>query len=57
MSDLGITEELEDGPVLTTLQGGLLLTNTLRDPAPLETALNTMIDHIESFTTAKPRRS
>jgi hypothetical protein len=57
MSDLGITEELEDGPVLTTLQGGLLLTNTLRDPAPLETAVNTMIDHIESFTTAKPRRS
>jgi TetR/AcrR family transcriptional regulator, transcriptional repressor for nem operon len=43
--------------LLTTLQGGLLLTKTLRDPEPLETALNTMIDHIESFTTAQPRRS
>jgi AcrR family transcriptional regulator len=43
--------------LLTALQGGLLLTKTLRDPEPLETALNTMIDHIESFTTAIPRRS
>jgi TetR/AcrR family transcriptional repressor of nem operon len=43
--------------LLTALQGGLLLTKTLRDAEPLEIALNTMIDHIESFTTAKPRRS
>ena len=43
--------------LLTTLQGGLLLTKTLRDPEPLETALSTMIDHIESLTIAKPRRS
>ena len=41
--------------LLTTLQGGLLLTKTLRDPEPLETALTTMIDHIESFTIAEPR--
>jgi hypothetical protein len=37
--------------LLTTLQGGLLLTKTLRDPEPLETALSTVIDHIQSFTT------
>ena len=42
--------------LLTTLQGGLLLTKTMRDPEPLETALNTVIDHIESLTTAEPRR-
>ncbi len=36
--------------LLTALQGGLLLTKTLRDAEPLETALTTMIDHIESFT-------
>src|ERR1700729_1685794 len=35
--------------LLTTLQGGLLLTKTLRDNEPLETALHIMIDHIESF--------
>jgi TetR/AcrR family transcriptional repressor of nem operon len=43
--------------LLTTLQGGLLLTKTLRDGEPLETALNTMIDHIESLTSAGTRRS
>ncbi|CAN5391326.1 TetR/AcrR family transcriptional regulator [soil metagenome] len=37
--------------LLTTLQGGLLLTKTLRDGGPLETALHTMIDHIASFAT------
>jgi TetR/AcrR family transcriptional repressor of nem operon len=37
--------------LLTTLQGGLLLTKTLRDGAPLQTALNTVIDHIASFAT------
>jgi TetR/AcrR family transcriptional regulator, transcriptional repressor for nem operon len=35
--------------LLTTLQGGLLLAKTLRDGAPLETALEAMIDHIASF--------
>ena len=43
--------------LLTALQGGLLLSKTLRDGEPLETALNTMIDHIESFTAAGTRRS
>jgi TetR/AcrR family transcriptional repressor of nem operon len=37
--------------LLTALQGGLLLTKTLRDGEPLETALNTVIDHIASFAT------
>ena len=35
--------------LLTTLQGGLLLAKALRDGRPLETALNTMIDHIATF--------
>jgi len=38
--------------LLTTLQGGLLLTKTLRDGEPLQTALNAVIDHIESFAAA-----
>ncbi|KAA0079481.1 TetR/AcrR family transcriptional regulator [Mycolicibacterium sp. P9-64] len=38
--------------LLTALQGGLLLCKTLRNGEPLETGLNTMIDHIESFTVA-----
>jgi TetR/AcrR family transcriptional repressor of nem operon len=36
--------------LLSSLQGGLLLTKTLRDSGPLETALDAMIDHIGSFT-------
>jgi TetR/AcrR family transcriptional regulator, transcriptional repressor for nem operon len=54
MKDRG--ELVEDADVdklatalLTTLQGGLLLTKTLRDGEPLQTALETVIDHIESF--------
>ena len=35
--------------LLTTLQGGLLLTKTLRDGEPLETSLTTVIDYIASF--------
>jgi TetR/AcrR family transcriptional repressor of nem operon len=35
--------------LLTTLQGGLLLSKTLRDGGPLEQALNTVIDHIATF--------
>ena len=42
--------------LLTSLQGGLLLAKTLRDGEPLDTALQTMIDHIESFTTATTSR-
>jgi TetR/AcrR family transcriptional repressor of nem operon len=36
--------------LLTTLQGGLLLAKALRDGRPLDTALNTVIDHIATFT-------
>jgi TetR/AcrR family transcriptional repressor of nem operon len=43
--------------LLSALQGGLLLSKTLRDGEPLETALHTMIDHIESFTAARTQRS
>jgi AcrR family transcriptional regulator len=35
---------------LAALQGGLLLTKTRRDTAPLEAALDAMIDHIASLT-------
>jgi hypothetical protein len=35
--------------LLTTLQGGLLLSKTLRDDGPPEQALNTVIDHIATF--------
>lgn len=35
--------------LLTALQGGLLMAKTLRHGEPLETALNTMIEHIQSF--------
>jgi TetR/AcrR family transcriptional regulator, transcriptional repressor for nem operon len=35
--------------LLVTLQGGLLLAKTLHDGGPLETALNTVIDHLASF--------
>ncbi|MGH3640801.1 MAG: hypothetical protein ACREJT_16245 [Myxococcota bacterium] len=43
--------------LLTAQQGGLLLSKTLRDGEPLETALNAMIDHIESFTAAGTQQS
>ncbi|WP_329240699.1 TetR/AcrR family transcriptional regulator [Streptomyces sp. NBC_01478] len=35
--------------LLTTLQGGLLLTQIRRDTAALEAGLDTMLDHVESF--------
>jgi hypothetical protein len=35
--------------VLAALQGGLLLTQTRRETAPLEVALDNMIDRIRSF--------
>lgn len=37
--------------VLAAVQGGLLLTQVQRDTAPLEAALDAMLDHIESLTT------
>ena len=38
--------------LLTALQGGLLLAKAVRDPEPLQNALNTTIDHIASFATS-----
>lgn len=35
--------------LLTTLQGGLLLAKSLHSSEPLETALNTVIDHVAGF--------
>jgi len=35
--------------VLAAVQGGILLTQVHRDPKPMEIALDTMIDHIESM--------
>ena len=43
--------------LLTTLQGGLLLTKTLRNSEALETSLKTMIDHIASFVARPPAMS
>lgn len=37
--------------LLTALQGGLLLAKTMRDGEPLQTALNTTIEHIASYAT------
>jgi hypothetical protein len=39
---------------LAALQGAVLLTQLQRDTAPLETALDTMIDHIASLTRTAP---
>jgi hypothetical protein len=35
--------------LLGALQGGMLLTQTRRDPAPLEATLGAMLGYIESF--------
>lgn len=35
--------------ILTSLQGGMLLTQLRRDPHPLEVALDTAIAHVETF--------
>ena len=40
--------------LLTALQGGILMTQIRRDPAPLRTVLNAVLAHIENLT---PRRS
>lgn len=39
--------------LLTALQGGLLLTQVRRDPRPIITALDTMLEHIKSFSKDK----
>lgn len=36
--------------LLAAVQGGLLLSQIRRDPAPLEIAVNTMIDHLRTLT-------
>jgi TetR/AcrR family transcriptional regulator, transcriptional repressor for nem operon len=46
--------------LLGALQGGMLLTQTQRDPAPLEATLGAMLAYVESFashgrTSARPR--
>jgi len=56
MADSGRLREGSDPDKLATttlaaLQGGLLLTQMQRDTAPLEVALDTVIDHIASLTT------
>jgi TetR/AcrR family transcriptional repressor of nem operon len=38
--------------LLTTVQGGILLTKTLRDTSALRTALDAVFDYIETFTAA-----
>jgi len=40
--------------LLATLQGGLLLTQTKRDPAPLATALDSALTYVESFAAIPP---
>jgi hypothetical protein len=40
--------------LLTALQGGLLMTQIRRDPAPLRAVLDAVLAHIENLT---PRRS
>lgn len=39
--------------LLTTVQGGILLTKTMRDTGALQTALNTVFDHIGSYALAQ----
>jgi AcrR family transcriptional regulator len=40
--------------VLAALQGGLLLAQVERSPVPLAIALDTMLDHLASWTTREP---
>ncbi|MDT7668182.1 MAG: hypothetical protein QOC74_965, partial [Pseudonocardiales bacterium] len=41
--------------ILTTLQGGLLLTQIRRDTVALETGLDAMLDHVASFMPLRDR--
>ena len=41
--------------LLAAVQGGILLSQIRRNTRPLEIALDTMIDHIESLTTSRRR--
>jgi TetR/AcrR family transcriptional regulator, transcriptional repressor for nem operon len=45
--------------LLTALQGGLLMAQTLRDTGPLKAAMDAVIAHVRSFATAssRPRKS
>jgi TetR/AcrR family transcriptional repressor of nem operon len=43
--------------LLTALQGGLLMTQIRRDPAPLRTVLDVVLAHIESLTPRRGRTS
>ena len=42
--------------LLVALQGGLLVSKTVRQEAPLRTALATTIDHIATFTQVSTTR-
>ena len=42
--------------MLAAVQGGLLLSQIRRDPAPLEIAVNTMIDHLRSLSSVGSAR-
>lgn len=43
--------------LLAAVQGGLLLTQVRRNTKPLEAAVDAMLEHIESLTTAAPKRA
>jgi AcrR family transcriptional regulator len=43
--------------ILAGLQGGLLLTQTRRETAPLEAALDAMLDHVEDLLTDRTDRA
>jgi AcrR family transcriptional regulator len=49
-------DELAVG-LLSALQGGMLLSRTMRDIRPLETAVKTMIAHVRSFATDEAERT
>jgi TetR/AcrR family transcriptional regulator, transcriptional repressor for nem operon len=56
MHERGELDGDPDGLALATLaalQGGLLLTQIRREPSPLEAALDAMLDHIASLTSAR----
>ena len=43
--------------ILAAAQGGILLTQAHRTTVPLEIALDAMLDHVESFLTARGKRA
>lgn len=50
------TDELALG-LLSALQGGTLITRTMRDIRPVEAALKTMVAHVRSFATDEAERT